>query len=128
MAAIKRNKMVGVLLDQNVDWYEGVFINFLGRPACTSKGLALMALKTDVPVIPAFTVRKTDGRYRVIFGEEIQLKRSGDRTRDVEENTELFTRAIEYYIKKYPDHWFWFHRRWKTLPYCSIQVPNPGDL
>lgn len=120
MAAIKRNKMVGVLLDQNVDWYEGVFVKFFGRRACTNKGLALMALKTGAPVIPAFSIRGKDGRYRIVFENEITLIRTGDKTRDVEENTAVFTGILEKYIRKYTDHWFWFHRRWKTRPYCLL--------
>ncbi|MBW2017032.1 MAG: lysophospholipid acyltransferase family protein [Deltaproteobacteria bacterium] len=46
LKAIKEKKNVGILLDQNVDWYEGVFVDFLGRRACTNKGLARLALKT----------------------------------------------------------------------------------
>ena len=120
LKAIKHKRMVGVLLDQNVDWYDGVFVDFLGKKACTNKGLALIALKTDAPVIPAFPVRQKDGRYCIIFDNEIELERSNDKTRDVEENTSKFTAIIEEYIRKYPDHWFWFHMRWKTMPYCEL--------
>ena len=120
LAAIKQNKVVGILLDQNVDWYNGVFVKFLGRWACTNKALALMALKTDAAVVPAFSVRQKDGRYRIIFEKEIELIRTGDKTKDVEENTATFTNIIEKYIRAHPDHWFWFHRRWKTRPYCTL--------
>jgi len=65
-------------------------------------------------------VRMEDGRYRVLFGEEVHLVRTGDKIRDVEENTALFSSAIENIIRKYPDQWFWFHRRWKTRPYCAF--------
>ena len=118
--AIKENRIVGILLDQNVDWYEGVFVPFLGLPACTNKGLALMALKTRAPVIPVFSVREADGRYRIIFGKEIDLIRTGDKTRDIEENTALFTKIIEKYVRKYPDQWLWFHERWKTKSFCVL--------
>ena len=121
LGALKENKLVGILLDQNVDWYEGVYVPFLGRWACTNKGLALLALKTGTPVVPIFLVREKDGRYRVIFEKEVELRQTGDKTRDVEDNTEIFTRVIEKYVKKYPDHWFWFHKRWKTKNYCEIQ-------
>jgi KDO2-lipid IV(A) lauroyltransferase len=120
LESIRTKKIVGILMDQNVDWYEGVFVNFLGRWACTNKGPAAMALKTGSPVVPCFTVRQRDGRFRLIFEEEIPVVRTGEKNRDVEENTILFTRALEKYILKYPDQWFWFHKRWKTLPYCAI--------
>jgi KDO2-lipid IV(A) lauroyltransferase len=82
--------------------------------------LALLAVMTGTPVVPAFPVRQKDGRYRLIFEKEVELRRTGDRTRDIEENTELFTNIIEKYVRKYPDHWFWFHKRWKTKNYCPL--------
>jgi len=120
LEAIKQNRIIGILLDQNVDWYDGVFVDFFGRWACTNKGLALMAMKTGTPVIPTFSVKQKDGRYCIIFEDEVKLINTGDKTRDMEENTALFTGVIEKYIRRYPDHWFWFHKRWKTLPYCKL--------
>ena len=120
MEAIKKNEAVGILLDQNVDWYDGVFVKFFGRWACTNKGLALIAMKTGTPVIPAFPVKQKDGRYCIVFEKAVNLINTEDKTRDVEENTALFTGVIERYIKQYPDQWFWFHKRWKTLPYCKL--------
>jgi Kdo2-lipid IVA lauroyltransferase/acyltransferase len=120
LSAEKENKVIGILLDQNVDWYEGVFVPFLGRPACTNKGLALVALRTGSPVVPIFSVRQPDGRYRIIFEDEVVLQRTGDKIKDIEENTALFNQIIEKYVRRHPDHWFWFHKRWKTKPYCPI--------
>ncbi|MBL7217135.1 MAG: lysophospholipid acyltransferase family protein [Desulfobacteraceae bacterium] len=120
LAAKKGNKVIGILLDQNVDWYEGVFVPFLGKSACTNKGLALVALRTGSPVIPAFSVRQPDGRYRVMFEDEVSLLKTGDKIKDIEENTALFTQIIGKYVGQYPDQWFWFHKRWKTRPYCPL--------
>ena len=118
LSALKDKRRIGILLDQNVDWYQGAFVPFFGRRACTNKGLALLALKTGAPVLPLFSARDRDGRIRVIFDQEVELLRTGDKTRDVEDNTALFTQVIEAYIRKYPDQWFWFHNRWKTKNYC----------
>lgn len=120
LKAARENMAIGFLMDQNVDWYEGVFVQFLGRLACTNKGLALLAMKTGTPVIPVFSVRQGDGRYRIIFEREVDLIRTGNKIRDLEENTQLFTWIIERYVRRYPDQWFWFHRRWKTRPYCPL--------
>jgi KDO2-lipid IV(A) lauroyltransferase len=120
LTSLKENKIIGVLLDQNVDWYEGVFTNFFGRPACTNKGLALVALKTSVPVVPIFSAKAKDGRYRVMIGKEVDLIRTGDKLKDVEENTALFTSIIERYVREYPDQYFWFHKRWKTRNCCPL--------
>ncbi|MBN1627175.1 MAG: lysophospholipid acyltransferase family protein [Deltaproteobacteria bacterium] len=120
ISAVKRNRIVGILLDLNSKWDQGVFVDFLGRPACTNKSLAVMVLKMDTPVIPAFSIREKDGLYHIYLGEEIKPIRTGDRTMDIEENTALFTRIIEAQVRKNPDQWLWVHRRWKTLPYCPL--------
>jgi KDO2-lipid IV(A) lauroyltransferase len=124
MAALKQNKGIGILLDQNVDWYEGEFVNFLGRMACTNKGLALIAMKTGAPVVPIFSIRQRDGLYRIVVEKEVELINTGDRVRDVQDNTALFTSIIESYVRKYPDQWFWFHNRWKTKNFCPLKEPR----
>lgn len=107
---------VGILLDQNVKAKEGVFVDFFGRPACTNKGLALMAARTKSPVIPAFLRRIEPDRHEILIGDEIPLIDTGDKEADIIANTQAFTKAIEDFITEYPDQWFWMHRRWKTKP------------
>lgn len=111
---LKKNDILGILIDQNVSVAEGVFVDFFGRPACTTTGLALLALHTGAPVLPGRAVRMDDGRYRFIFGEEVELVRTGDREKDVLVNTQNFTRIIEDTVRQYPDQWLWVHQRWKT--------------
>ena len=113
---LNRGEMVALLMDQNVDWYEGVFVDFMGHRACTNKGLAFLALKTDAPVIPVFLIREKKG-FKAEFGPEISTLRTGDKQKDIEINTQEYNRIIENVIHRYPDQWFWIHQRWKTKPY-----------
>ena len=55
--ALKRRESVVMLLDQNVGWHKGVFVDFFGRRACTSYGLAFIAMKTGA------APRATAGQY-----------------------------------------------------------------
>jgi len=107
---------VGILLDQNVKAKEGVFVDFFGRPACTNKGLALMAARTKAPVIPAFLRRIGPDQHEILIGNEMPLVDTGDKEADIIANTQAYTKAIESFITDYPDQWFWMHRRWKTKP------------
>ncbi|MFH1992783.1 MAG: lysophospholipid acyltransferase family protein, partial [Pseudomonadota bacterium] len=116
LRSLGRGEMVVLLMDQNVDWDEGVFVDFLGHRACTNSGLALLALKTRAPVIPVFMVREKEG-FLANFLPEIPLQQTGDQTRDMEDNTQQYNHAIESFLRRYPDQWFWFHQRWKTRPY-----------
>jgi len=116
LRALGRGDMVGILLDQSVARREGVFVDFFGRPACTNKGLALLALKTKAPVVPAFTRRLGLYRHEIWIGEEMPLIETGDKEADIAANTQAYTKVIEDFVRKYPEQWFWMHRRWKTRP------------
>jgi len=113
LESLKERSMVALLMDQNVDWYDGVFVSFFGRPACTNRGLALLALKTGVPVVPVFLVRDGAG-FTAEFGSDVPLIRTGDKAADVEANTQQYNDIIESFVRRYPDQWFWVHQRWKT--------------
>ncbi len=111
---LKKGELVGVLMDQNVDRREGVFVPFFGRPACTNKGLAMIVLKTKTPMVPIFMVRQPNGRYRIIVKPEIPLVQTGNLKNDIRQNTAHINLAIEEMIRAYPEQWLWMHRRWKT--------------
>jgi KDO2-lipid IV(A) lauroyltransferase len=113
---LARGEAVYLLMDQNVDWYEGVFVDFMGHRACTNKGMALLALKTGAPVVPVFMIREKSG-LRAEFGPEVVTVKTGDRQKDIEINTQEYNRVIECFVRRYPDQWFWIHQRWKTKPY-----------
>jgi len=115
LRSLKNNELVGILLDQNTGRRAGVFVDFFGRSACTNKGLALIAQKTGAPVVPIFLVREADA-YRMTVGPEVPLIETGDKNRDVSENTRQYNRVLEAMIRRYPEQWFWVHRRWKTRP------------
>lgn len=125
LRSLQNNELVGTLLDQNSVRRAGVFVDFFGKSACTNKGLALIVQKTRSPVVPIFLVRESD-KYRMIIGPEIPLVLTGDKSRDVEENTRRFNRVIESMIRRYPEQWFWVHRRWKTRPLNEAAYASPS--
>jgi len=124
---LKKATTINMLIDQNVAWYDGVFVNFFGRQTCTTSGLALLALHTGVPVLPSFTRRLPSGRYVLEIGKKVAIMRSGDRNKDVLINTQNFTKIIEEKIKKYPEQWFWVHQRWKTK-LCQAKRGNSSEI
>lgn len=113
--ALRRNELVGLLADQDARG-RGVFVDFLGRPASTPRGPASFALKTGALIIPSFIVRKKRGRHEVILEEPIEAIPTGDREADIRTWTQAHASVLERYVRAYPDHWFWPHRRWKTKP------------
>jgi KDO2-lipid IV(A) lauroyltransferase len=108
---------VGILADQNTMPEEGVFVDFFGTTACTTTGLARVALHTDAAVVPGYAYWDAGiGKYRLRFEPVVELSRSGDTERDVFVNTQKFAKVIEGIIRKYPEQWVWVHARWKARP------------
>jgi len=117
LKGLKQNRMLGLLLDQNVDWYDGEWVDFFGRPACTNKGMALLARATGAPVIPYYNWRGEDGKFDVYFDPEVPLIKTADKTQDIWDNTQSYTKVLENIIRQNPSQWFWLHQRWKTKPF-----------
>jgi Kdo2-lipid IVA lauroyltransferase/acyltransferase len=114
---LKEAGTVGILADQNTMPDEGVFVDFFGKSACTTTGIARVALHTDAAVVPGYAYWDArTGKYRLRFEPAVELVRTGNTERDIFVNTQRFAKVIEEIIRKYPEQWVWVHARWKTRP------------
>jgi Kdo2-lipid IVA lauroyltransferase/acyltransferase len=114
---LKEAGTVGILADQNTMPGEGVFVDFFGTLACTTTGIARVALHTDAAVVPGYAYWDEKLRkYRLRFEPAVELVRTGDAERDIVENTQRFAKVIEEIVRKYPEQWVWIHARWKARP------------
>jgi Kdo2-lipid IVA lauroyltransferase/acyltransferase len=117
LRVLREGGTLGILSDLNTHPHEGVFVPFFGRLACTTAGIATLALKTDAIVIPTCAVwDKQKNRYFFHAEPRVELVRTGDHRRDVELNTARFAAAMERMVRLYPEQWLWIHKRWKTRP------------
>jgi len=117
LRVLKEAGTVGILADQNTMPEEGVWVDFFGTPACTTTGIARVALHTDAAVVPGYAYWDESLRkYRLRFEPPVELVRSGDNERDVLENTRRFSKVIEKIIREHPEQWVWVHARWKNRP------------
>lgn len=115
LKALRDNNIVGIVADQDVDSVEGVFVNFFGHQAYTPAGPAALARVSGASLTPAFILRE-NGRYTLVIEKPIELADTGDKEKDLVENTQRWSSVVESYIRRYPEQWVWMHRRWKTKP------------
>ncbi|MBI1806750.1 MAG: lysophospholipid acyltransferase family protein, partial [Ignavibacteria bacterium] len=92
---------------------EGVFIEFFGRRVATHQGPAAFALRSGAPMQIGFIIRRSDGTYEVILEDIRTADLHGNTEANILELTRRHTAILERYIRRYPDHWLWMHRRWK---------------
>ena len=116
LSALRGGRLVAVLLDQNAARHEGVFVPFFGRPASTSKSLALLSLRTRTPIVPIFIRREAPDRHRVVVEAALWLEEWNDLDAAIVELTGRCNAAIEAAIRRAPEQWLWFHDRWRTRP------------
>lgn len=115
MRALARGTAVAILIDQDAR-AEGVFVPFFGRPASTTPTLALLALRTEAPIVPVFARVEADGTITVHVQPVVETRPTGDRERDVARVTAACTAVVESWVRRDPEQWLWMHRRWKTQP------------
>ena len=123
--ALKKGKILGFLADQD-GGPGGAFIDFLGKTASTPMGPAVFSQKFNSPVLPAFILRKPDGRHKVIIGEVMRCEKTGDNEADLYNFTVRMTRILENVTRENPTQWLWFQKRWNTPP--EMQKKNKHHL
>lgn len=125
MRALREGRGVAILVDQNVQERDGIFIEFFGRPAASTTVAAALALKTGCALLPAHADRLPGGRYRLIYDPPLVWSSSGDRDSDIAGLTQKIASHLEGWIREQPESWLWLHRRWKTQP-AGPAAHNPA--
>ena len=117
LKALHGGGIVGILADQNTLSEEGEFVDFFGKPACTTTGIARLALHTGASVVPGYAYWDEKARkYKLRFEPAVDLTETGNQAQDIRENTLRFAKIIENIIRQFPGQWVWVHARWKTRP------------
>lgn len=113
--AMKKNSCVGVMMDQN-GGIGGLYVDFFGKKAATTRSLALLSYSTGAPVLPFIPYPTDKGTYQAVLLPEIKLEKTGDKDKDIFRWTEEYQKVLEKVIRERPEPWMWIHRRWKSRP------------
>lgn len=115
--------VLGTLADQDAG-QRGVFVDFFGRPASTHKAVALLALEHDV-VMGVGAAARVGGplNYEFLPDDLIDPREYRHHPDAVRAITQRFTAAIERLTRRFPEQYFWLHRRWKHQPQPKKRKP-----
>jgi KDO2-lipid IV(A) lauroyltransferase len=116
LRSLARNRVPALVADQNAR-SSGVFVDFFGSPAATYRGPALFSLRAGAPIFLGVCLRtsRRPQRYRVVL-EPVEVQVTGDLEQDTERLTAAHTAALERWVRRAPEQYFWPHKRWKTRP------------
>lgn len=110
---LEKGNIIVYVFDQHAGGKEGIPVEFFGHPAGTFKSLALLAMSTGSPVIPASSWREPDGTHVLRFEEPLPLVECENVSEAIRLNTRIYNEALERLLLRHPEQWIWMHRRWK---------------
>ena len=102
-----------ILADNDAE-EDGIPVTFLGKPFSAPKGHAFFAEKLGSVVLPAFILRKEDGKHKVVFGKPMHIGTGQDSCDGMVSLTVRLTAMMEQTIRENPTQWVWFRRLWNT--------------
>jgi len=111
---IKNKGSLGMLVDQKMN--NGIAVPFFGREAMTAPAIAELALKFNLPLIPARVKRTEGANFELIFYPPIDVQ-----GKDVLTIMTKVNSIFEEWIKKKPAQWFWVHKRWDKQEYKKLK-------
>jgi KDO2-lipid IV(A) lauroyltransferase len=109
--ALRQGVFMGIVGDQGMPG-SGYSFPFLGRRAWTSPAPALLAYKTNSPIILAST-RRVPGGYRIRYSDPIWPDLTQPAETDVIRMMDQTLTLLQESIKYSPGEWLWQHNRWK---------------
>lgn len=115
IAAVRKNEVVAMLVDQAIGGKHALFVPFFGRPAAMTPALSMAALRTGAPTLVVVALREK-GRLRFRVEGPFEVPRTGDRDGDLRTHASRVTAALERIVREAPEQWLWLHRRWKLVP------------
>jgi lauroyl/myristoyl acyltransferase len=111
LEALKDNKVVALVSDRDFS-KTGIVAKFFGKDTLFPKGPAVFCRRLNTAIVPGFVVRQDDGRFKLIFNPPIEPIITENEERDHQEITQKCARAIEDYVRRYPDQWSVFREFW----------------
>ncbi|MBB5021211.1 lipid A biosynthesis lauroyl acyltransferase [Desulfurispira natronophila] len=114
MKALKAGRALGLVVDQNTRKKESVVVEFFGRRARHIDSAARLARRTGALIIPVFIDSDDGTRFHMRFYEPIDTAKSEDAEKDIFDSVQAQASITEAVIRRKPDEYFWFHKRFKA--------------
>lgn len=112
---LRQKGVITILCDQKLR--EGLMVPFFGHPAPTSHAIATIALKLNVPIVMAKSIRGKDGRLHITVTPPLPIPSCEDPKQKEYEIMLMINREIETWIRETPEQWLWIHRRFDKSVY-----------
>ena len=96
---------------------KGTINNFFNTPTSTPKGAAIFNAKKNVPIILIFIFMNPDYTYSLYSKPLVIESNNQSNDEQIININQYYNDELENIIKKYPEQYFWFHKRWDRKLY-----------
>jgi KDO2-lipid IV(A) lauroyltransferase len=112
LKALKKNRILWLQNDINAPGTEA-WVDFFGYLVPAFKGPVVFSLRTGAPILPMFITRNAHHSHNLIIYPPFELNARENNQEDITSNIAKLTKIVEGMIRKYPEQWWWTHRRFK---------------
>jgi len=112
--SLKEKRVVAMLVDQKMN--DGVEARFFGQKAMTASAFADLAVRRNLPLLPARIERLEGSRFRVTLYDPLEIPTDGTTEEKVLALVQQANDLLESWIRERPEQWLWVHRRWPKPP------------
>ena len=108
---LQDRQIIGILTDQ-YGGSRGLDVEFFGRSAKSSEGIALLSYRNKTPILPAYL--KEEGKtYTIVIQKPIYPPNEPFKQALYTIMRSIYA-EFEDWIRKEPTKYLWMHNRWKT--------------
>jgi len=125
LKTLRKNGIIMMLIDQNPRKRYGEKIDFFNYQIPTYTGPIVLALRTGAAIIPIFIHRNLDHTETINILPEITINHSENKPQDIIDHLQVINSHCEAWIKKYPEQWWWIHRRFRRAKKKPAEEPTP---
>lgn len=123
---LRSNQAIGMTADQGGK--SGTLVKFIGKYASMPSGAIRLALKYDARIIPTFYTRINGPYIKVFIEPPLEIKKTGNPKKDINDNLQALVRVFEKYISRYPREYLWSYKIWKYTKEQNILIVSDGRV
>ncbi|MDY6407719.1 MAG: lysophospholipid acyltransferase family protein, partial [Pseudomonadota bacterium] len=92
-------------------------VPLFGKMAKTAPAIAVFAIKFNVPIVMARSIRQPDGHFVMEVSEPLAMPPKGNSEQRILSLMTHINQQLEKWIRENPEQWLWIHRRFDKSEY-----------
>jgi len=114
--ALTNGEILALASDQNAK-HHGTYNNFFGKKASIPKGAGHFYNITNKKIIIGFCILNNQYKYNFKL-ERLKIDKNDEQKENlIVKLNDIYAKLLENEIKKFPEQYFWFHKKWEKNIY-----------